>query len=886
MRRKLKTEKLEDRMLLAGPDVNLDGIVSANDALIVINAIESGDSPFDVDVNGTGVINNADAVDVIAVLRLQEIDAAIIDLDSDSQLAALLPDLRSLYSDVSNLTTRIDVLIDSLLNEPPPVNLAPVVEGPLVHTFNERSPTIFRDMLRGASDPEGQTLEVMHVVIDGDQAGISVFDDTVEITPSSYDGLNDGESAVITISYGITDGNMVTPQTMTVTIEGIDDPVEPPEGDAFLNGAAPVGGNVYSEGDSYLKYITPDVMEGERLSGVVTVAPKFSAYMEGDEPYRILIEGIEYPGGVIDTTSLPDKTYAIQVQYLGEDTDVQNGTEVVVINNSGVPLTSLNGQAVVQKGFYLNFAHNTSAWGRVNVDLSPATYPNGVHASHHPPAQDDDDRVRLATEELWWVDGASGQSAWVGEDIPLVMKNAEGDYFIKQYTTGKWHPRPEFSYKQVEASVELDGHRGEALVSGYTTYIADTEILNSEFSGWLGLSTSGRLFTMDITGEVITLLGPRNIPGVIPTDFRLDEIWTNGQVTLDTRIADGEKEWVGDDSVRFNQARDLSHYGEGKLLIASKSDGLIHVLNRNSMRVTDSIPLEGVTSVWAPNGNEFYAVSHLPGLDNDGLYHSVDGADPVLVAEFDSAYWVRGDGDRVFIMGNDRAVREYTPSTGELVVRIEPTTYETEDGTRQGVNDDMSYGAVDINGTMGPKGWLYMPTGKTGNQILRINTDTWESAVISKDDIQNHALGGTEQTNRQPTGHYGFSIAPHNQLTKFITSGTTDTSPYLWTGHLLTDQVALDPPYAGIDPEQFLVGEALFEFGKPDEMVGLNTIYGAGGFGYIGYTVDKYRSFRTFEEAKPVILADLDEIVPESITEYERVGLAAHMFMQRHRAHF
>jgi VCBS repeat-containing protein len=105
------------------------------------------------------------------------------------------------------------------------VNDAPVVGDPLELTLSEQDAATALALLQNASDPDtSDTLSVTGLVIDGDNGGAVQQDgSSVSIDPNAYDSLNAGESAVITLTYQVTDGTDSVPASATITITGVDD---------------------------------------------------------------------------------------------------------------------------------------------------------------------------------------------------------------------------------------------------------------------------------------------------------------------------------------------------------------------------------------------------------------------------------------------------------------------------------------------------------------------------------------------------------------------------------------------------------------------------------------------------------------------------------------
>ena len=106
--------------------------------------------------------------------------------------------------------------------------LPPVVGGPLTLTLSEDDPTRPFNLLSGANDPNGDTINVAAgATTSGDDQGITINGNSITIDPSQYDSLLDNETATAVVSYSITDGTLSTPQTATITITGVTDNGDP-----------------------------------------------------------------------------------------------------------------------------------------------------------------------------------------------------------------------------------------------------------------------------------------------------------------------------------------------------------------------------------------------------------------------------------------------------------------------------------------------------------------------------------------------------------------------------------------------------------------------------------------------------------------------------------
>ncbi len=117
----------------------------------------------------------------------------------------------------------------ALINRPPVVGTIANRDG------TEDDATFSIDLLQGASDPDANALSVTGLTIKAtDGSGNSVsfpagawsVSESVSvltIDPRAYNGLKDGESREITVSYAITDGRATTQNSFVVTIAGKND---------------------------------------------------------------------------------------------------------------------------------------------------------------------------------------------------------------------------------------------------------------------------------------------------------------------------------------------------------------------------------------------------------------------------------------------------------------------------------------------------------------------------------------------------------------------------------------------------------------------------------------------------------------------------------------
>ena len=111
----------------------------------------------------------------------------------------------------------------------PPENIAPTADPIVVPAVDETAAPVPIDLLTdaNAADGDGGTLGVEGVTVkDADDNDVAfTLDGTIlTIDPALFAALDEGQSATVTVSYDITDGQGgVTPNTATLTVDGVND---------------------------------------------------------------------------------------------------------------------------------------------------------------------------------------------------------------------------------------------------------------------------------------------------------------------------------------------------------------------------------------------------------------------------------------------------------------------------------------------------------------------------------------------------------------------------------------------------------------------------------------------------------------------------------------
>ncbi|MCR5874107.1 cadherin-like domain-containing protein [Phenylobacterium sp. J426] len=219
-------------------------IKGVNDAPVV-SGVVAGAATEDGAVSSLDALANASDVDNgdrLAVVDLPADLPAGVTFDAATQTFALNPAHAAYQSLAQGQTTTVVVtygVSDGLVSTPASVqwtvtgtNDAPVISGAVGGLATEDGPKVTLDALQNASDVDAGAK--LSVVVDpaGLPPGVSYDAETHSFTldpaHAAYQALNAGQSTVVTISYGVSDGIATTPATLQWTIAGGDEPVVKP----------------------------------------------------------------------------------------------------------------------------------------------------------------------------------------------------------------------------------------------------------------------------------------------------------------------------------------------------------------------------------------------------------------------------------------------------------------------------------------------------------------------------------------------------------------------------------------------------------------------------------------------------------------------------------
>ena len=204
-------------------EVTEDIALTASGTLSVSD-VDTGEAGFQVVTGGT-TANQYGTFDIDAAgnwtYTLDNDLPAVQDLDAKGTLT----DSFDVTSKDSSASETVTITIRGS-------NDNPAVAGAVTATYSEDDAgTLTVNLLQGATDNDSMGLSVANLSPSTAVDGIQVVGDTLEVTPSAYNSLQEGATEVITYTYDIIDGaGGSVSQTATITINGINDaPVITPE---------------------------------------------------------------------------------------------------------------------------------------------------------------------------------------------------------------------------------------------------------------------------------------------------------------------------------------------------------------------------------------------------------------------------------------------------------------------------------------------------------------------------------------------------------------------------------------------------------------------------------------------------------------------------------
>lgn len=659
-----------------------------------------------------------------------------------------------------------------------------------------------------------------------------------------------------------------------------------------------------------------NIQEGERLSGVIDfsqpqpdniITPYVTfpgLYGEKidvpDADWWMAIDNVSVGGKVIDFSKVPDGMHMLHVFTNLANPNITGCAKVIEVNNSDTALKQTRLPVNAVKFGQLILESHATAW--VPVREREASPLKSWH-KRNPLSLTDEQRQFLATEAQWTQEGFNNNYpcplylTW-----PELLKNSHGSHFIGQIQT-QANTFTKHAVTNVSQQPAYDGPRGKNYLSPYSTVNQGHQILASGFMAFLGIQPDGRIVDIDYDGSVHTWFGPRSVEGVVHSDNMERALVSQKRgsysdwhapiktKTLAERVADGEKEYIGDHNGYdwLWGAQDIwvdpdnldTHY------VADTLNNRIAVISRTTQRIVEVLPCADVSSVWTCHvlkdlGIRFVATSP-QGLH---IFWTNAGTEPKLIPVAD-AFWIRGkqfdsnrSASRILIM-TSRFGEFYmwNPFTDHLV-RIKEA-----DGN--GVQA-FSFFAWDVLGLIGPKNRVYYsyvnsPNSNTGIRMF----DPFLPGVVAESFRPKGHSTINQTDNPDRWGHYiwGFAL-PHHRPGVFLTTGMSQAGGWYIHRAYVGEQPIAIPRAPNTE-----LGRKLFQKGKKNIFPPISTIFGGGGSGGIGYTADMFRGM-SLAEAKAVMTNPEKPLLPVNlvgrglVTQEEIDAIAGYIWSLRTQDHF
>lgn len=215
-------------------------IKGVNDVPVVSGVVigEAVEDAAPVSLDALALASDVDNGDVLSVVDVPAALPAGVTYDAAAKTFALDPKAyQSLAEGQKTIVTVSYAVSDGLAVTPATVqwtvtgtNDAPVVAGPVTGLATEDGAKVTLDALANAADVDAG--HVLVVVQPSDLPPGVTFDAetqtfTLDPTHAAFQSLNAGQSTVVTVNYGVSDGLATTPATVRWTVNGVNEPVVP-----------------------------------------------------------------------------------------------------------------------------------------------------------------------------------------------------------------------------------------------------------------------------------------------------------------------------------------------------------------------------------------------------------------------------------------------------------------------------------------------------------------------------------------------------------------------------------------------------------------------------------------------------------------------------------
>lgn len=267
----------------------------------------------------------------------------------------------------------------------------PRTEDDLAFTVSEA------ELLANSSDREDSLSVGVITLVSGDDRGVTVNANSIDVNPGAYEFLVGGESATIIYQYNVLDGvNAPVSQTATITITGINDPpnAEDDTAVAFVNTTSVI-----------------DVLQNDDAGGGEDQSISIISASSPNGTTNIVDGGIEFTP-TLDFEGQTTITYTIQ--------DAQGATDTATVN---VTVQDFNPTSITGSIF---IDHVENFEDVINGNADP--FRDGVK---------DDDEQGIGASEVVLTSSAANNVT--GQDIrQVVLTNAEGLYAFDNLAPGHY----------------------------------------------------------------------------------------------------------------------------------------------------------------------------------------------------------------------------------------------------------------------------------------------------------------------------------------------------------------------------------------------------------------------------------------------------------------
>ena len=269
-------------------------------------------------------------------------------------------------------------------------NSPPTVSGAVSAMATEDDAAFTVDLLDGANDVDGDSLTVSNLTLSsGDTSGITVNGNALDVDPNAYNYLAVGESALITYSYNIEDGNGGSvSQTATITITGENDN---PELSAEFNA----------------------VQEGDGINGTTDVMGNLLASASDVDGDDVFVAGVDGQG---------DGSLGAVGTYGTVTWDAVTGDYVYALDNSNVDVQGLVGGETLTETFTFDVEDGNGGFASQTLTITIDGRDDGVFTAQNDIVNLDD------IAALYGETGFNGNllDAMAGDDIVTLFSAEPG----------------------------------------------------------------------------------------------------------------------------------------------------------------------------------------------------------------------------------------------------------------------------------------------------------------------------------------------------------------------------------------------------------------------------------------------------------------------------